>query len=135
MKNPNYDELIRKYDHLRSVVMDDDDGKPHLPKHLVLGNGEYARIKTSTKPPVSRGDGEPLAEKIRFGWVIMSPGIDFDQGTMLLTQTSQSDYEDLCRLDVLGLADSMENDQSMVYQDFKEQLVRDPAGWYETNLP
>ena len=29
----------------------------------------------------------------------------------------------------------MENDQNVVYDDFKEQLTRDPAGWYETNLP
>ena len=54
---------------------------------------------------------------------------------MLLTQTSQKDYEDLCRLDVLGLADTAEHDQSMVYNEFKEQLTRSPSGWYETGLP
>ena len=54
---------------------------------------------------------------------------------MLLTQTSQADFENLCRLDVLGLADSSENDQDAVYDDFKENLVRNEAGWYETNLP
>ena len=90
-----------------------------------LGNGEYARIKTSMKPLVGRGDGEPVA------WVIMSPGMDFDRSMMFLKQTSQSDFEILCRLDVLGLADSMEN----VYDDFKERLVRDPSGFYEVNLP
>ena len=42
----------------------------------------------------------------------MGPGIDFDCGTMLLTQTSSFDFESLCRPDVLGLADSMENDQN-----------------------
>ena len=54
---------------------------------------------------------------------------------MLLTQTSQSDYEELCRLDVLGLADTPEHDQSMVHAEFKEQLQRSPEGWYETGLP
>ncbi len=54
---------------------------------------------------------------------------------MLLTQTSQKDYEDLCCLDVLGLADGPEHDQSLVYSEFKEQLTRSPAGWYETGLP
>ena len=29
----------------------------------------------------------------------------------------------------------MANDQNAVYDDFREQLVRNPAGWYETNLP
>lgn len=65
----------------------------------------------------------------------MSPGSEFDQSTVLLTQTSQNDYENLCRLDVLGLADAPENDQIAVYEEFKEQLDRNPAGWYETSLP
>ena len=65
----------------------------------------------------------------------MSPGIDFGRNTMLLTQTAHSDFESLCRLDVLGLADTTENDQNVVYEDFKEQLTRDPEGWYETDLP
>ena len=64
----------------------------------------------------------------------MSPGAEFDKGTMLFTQTSRADFEDLCRLDILGLADTPE-DQDTVYEDFKERLERDPAGWYETNLP
>jgi small-conductance mechanosensitive channel len=36
---------------------------------------------------------------------------------------------------VLGLADSHENDQQEVYEEFKEQLERNDAGWYETKLP
>ena len=54
---------------------------------------------------------------------------------MLLTQTSQSNYEDLCRLDVLGLRDIADHDQSMVFDEFKERLTRSPEGWYETTLP
>ena len=38
-------------------------------------------------------------------------------------------------LDVLGLADSAENDQLPVYEEFQEQLERSPEGWYETGLP
>ena len=65
----------------------------------------------------------------------MSPGEEFDRNTMLLTQTSQSDYEELCRLDVLGLADVPTHDQGTVYSEFKEQCTRNPAGWCETGLP
>ena len=54
---------------------------------------------------------------------------------MLLTQTSRVDYEDLCKLDVLGLAVSPSGDQSVVYDEFKEQLRRSEEGWYETGLP
>ena len=65
----------------------------------------------------------------------MSPGHEYDHNCMLLTQTSQTDYEELCRLDILGLADSHQHDQKAVYDEFKEQLVRDEEGWYETGLP
>ena len=65
----------------------------------------------------------------------MSPGGEFDRSAMLLTQTSQTDYEELCRLDILGLADAPTHDQGTVYSEFKEQLTRDEAGWYETGLP
>ena len=44
----------------------------------------------------------------------MSPGNEFDRRTMLLIQTSQLDYEQLCRLDVLGLEDSSEHNQKIV---------------------
>ncbi len=96
--------------------------------------GEYARIKMETKPRVGK-EGEPVAEYTKLGWIIMSPGEEFDKSTMLLTQTSQTDYEDLCRLDILGLADAPTHDQEAVYSEFKEQLRRDPTGWYETGLP
>ena len=119
INNPDYEKLIRDYNHLGNVVIDDCDTKDRLPIHSVLGNGEYARIKTSTKPVIG-GDHEPVAEKTKLGWFIMSPGIDFDRSTMLLTQTAHSDFESLCRLDVLGLADTMENDQNAVYDDIKE---------------
>ena len=35
----------------------------------------------------------------------------------------------------MGLEDSPEHDQQAVYAEFREQLVRDPEGWYETSLP
>ena len=44
----------------------------------------------------------------------MSPGAEFDRSTMLYTQTSQSDFENSCKLDILGLADTPEHDQSKV---------------------
>ena len=45
----------------------------------------------------------------------MSPGNEFDRRTMLLIQTSQLDYEQLCRLDVLGLEDSLGHNQKIVH--------------------
>ena len=126
INNPEYDVLIGRYQHLNAVRMDDKDTKDKLPIHVILGISEYARIKTRSKPLVG-GPGEPVAEQTKFGRSIMSPGAEFDKGTMLFTQTSRADFEDLCRLDILGLADTPEN-QGTVYEDFKEQLERDSAG-------
>ena len=52
---------------------------------------------------------------------------------MLLTQTATADYEELCKLDVLGIQDK--GHQTDVYDEFKEQLHRNVEGWYETGLP
>ena len=65
----------------------------------------------------------------------MSPGQEFDKSVMLLTQTTQSNYEELCKLDVLGLRDSADQDQTVIFEEFKERLTRSPEGWYETILP
>ena len=64
----------------------------------------------------------------------MSQGTEIDHTNMLLTQTSHVDYEELCRMDVLGLEDTPEQDQRAVYAELREQLVRHPQGWYETSL-
>ncbi|XP_044170793.1 uncharacterized protein LOC122954979 [Acropora millepora] len=65
----------------------------------------------------------------------MSPGQEFDKNVMLLTQTTHTDYEELCKLDVLGLRDAADQDQTVVFEEFKERLTRSPEGWYETILP
>ena len=64
----------------------------------------------------------------------MSPGSEPDLTNMFLTQTSAVDYDALCRLDVLALQDQPAGDQDLVYEEFKEQLVRNPEEWYETGL-
>ena len=52
-----------------------------------------------------------------------------------LAQTSHADHEELCRLNVLGLADTPERDQMEVYRELKEQLKHSPEGWYQMGLP
>ena len=46
---------------------------------------------------------------------------------MFLIQTSAADYEALCRLDVLGLQDHPVGNQNLVFEDFKEQLTKNPG--------
>ena len=118
LENPRYNQLIEGSSHLKGVRMDDVDEKAKLPERLRVGR---------------RGD--PVAEYTRFGWTIMSPGADQDLSPVYLAVNSNSDFERLCSLDVLGLADTPAGDQFDVYDEFKEQLTRSPEGWYETSLP
>ena len=69
-------------------------------------------------------ENDPIAKLTKFGWFLMSPGTEFDKNIMLFTQTSQSNCEELCRLNVLGLRDMPDHDQSMVFDEFKERLTR-----------
>ena len=96
--------------------------------HLIIGASNYAAIKTA-EPACIGKLGEHVAEKTKFGWTLMSPGKELDHSKMLLNQKSYTDYDELCRLDVLGLEDKAEQDQEAVYAEFREQLVRHPNGW------
>ena len=49
----------------------DNDPKPFLPVHLILGASDYRTIKTAEPPRVGQL-GEPVAEKTKFGWTIIS---------------------------------------------------------------
>ena len=65
----------------------------------------------------------------------MAPGIEADVSAAFLAVDAVCDYEKLCALDVLGLADAPAGDQLGVYKEFREQLTRNPEeGWYETAL-
>ena len=129
LQNPRYKDLKQRYPHLNGVELNDSDTKAQLPVHLVLGASEYAKIKTKTAPKIGFV-GEPVAEKTKFGWTIISSGCESDLNPMLFTQSCSTDYEQLCRLDVLGLKDCSADDQSVVYNEFKEQLTRHPEGYY-----
>ena len=130
IENPRYEQLMKTYPYLKGVQMDDTDVKPLLPFHVILGAGVYAGIKTGTRPRIGK-QGEPVAERTKLGWVILSPGEEIDTTQMLLIQTSQLDFEELCRLDVLGVADTPQYDQGEVYKEFREQLT---CRWYEAAL-
>ena len=108
VSSPHYKELISKYPQL-----EDNDKKSELPIHLILGASEYSRIKTETKPSISK-PSEAIAELTTLGWSMMSSGKDTSFPNVYLTKSSAADYEQLCSLDVLGLEDSPESDQGSV---------------------
>ena len=61
-RNPDYLRLIEKYQHLKRVVMEDNNRKPELPIDIILGIGEYLKIKTKIMIEVEK-QSEPIAEK------------------------------------------------------------------------
>ena len=101
INNPHYQKIVESYAHLKGVEMTYCDPQPYLPIHLILGASEYTGIKTSELHCVGLL-GEPVAEKTKLGWTIMSPGTEIDHTNMLRTQTCHVDYAEFCRLDVLG---------------------------------
>ena len=132
--NPRHADKIKTFSHLTVVTMDDEDTKPELSIHLILGASEYSRIKTHTKPKIGKA-GEPIAElTTALGWTMMSAGKEVGLNSVYLTRTSSVEYQQLCNLDVLGLQDRPEGDQQCVYEEFKEQLRQSDEGWYETGL-
>ena len=129
LEDPNYPEMLKRYSHLKGVQMKETDTI-----HVILCANEYTRIKMAVYQRVGE-TGEPIAEQTRFGWTIMSSGAEVDIENMFLTQTLVADYEELCRLDVLGLEDTPTGDQRVVHQEFLKQMKRSPEGLYETALP
>ena len=135
LDNPHNEKRVANYPHLRGVELEDCPMKDRLPVHIILGANEFAQIRTRVPLRVGR-HGEPVAELTRFGWTIMAPGVEADLSAGLLAVNATADFEQLCALDVLGLADSPSGDQHEVYREFREQLTRDEQeGWYETGLP
>ena len=105
LPNPKYNEMIETYDHLKGIKMNERDTKPEMPIHVILGASDYVKIKMRTCPTVGKIN-EPIAEKTRMGWVIMSPGRESDLVSSLYTRTSVSDFDRLCDIDVLGVEEN-----------------------------
>ena len=76
--NPRYKELVK------GVTMDENDGRPFLPVHIILGNSECPRISTAEPQRVGREWG-PVVSYTKLGWTITSPGKEIDTISMLLT--------------------------------------------------
>ena len=54
---------------------------------------------------------------------------------MFVYKVSESEYRELYSWDVLGLKDEAEHSQATVYDEFKENIVRNQNGRFEVKLP
>lgn len=103
--------------------------------HFVRGRNEHSEHQALPALKVSE-PAQSVAELTNFSWIIMSPGKEpLDLANLLRMRTSHLDYKELCCLDVLDFSATPSNGEVSVYAEFKEQLVWDKDGWYETGLP
>ena len=69
--------MIETYDHLKGIQMNERDTKRELPTHVILGASDYVKRKMQKCLKVGKIN-EPIAEQIKMGSIIMSPGIELD---------------------------------------------------------
>ena len=64
----------------------------------------------------------------KFGWLILSPGVETESCNLNYVRNSTENYDKLCSLDVLGRDNKQGGEQNKVYKAFKEQLERSQGG-------
>lgn len=99
---------------------------------------DYQRIRTSEPLVLGRNpDKDPGAEFTMLGWTVYGRQLLSECGPekQFLLKTGQEEFEKLCSLEVLGLADKEARGGSKLHEDFIQQLNKTPAGYYETKLP
>ena len=114
------------------MIISDDDIKVELPVHTVIEAHNLSKITTNIPARIGK-TSESVAELIKFGWMIMSKGQE-DHSNVYLTQSDTHDYEQLCRLKVLGLNNTSDADPYTIYTEFKEQLQRRKNVCYQSEL-
>ena len=117
LSNPHHKDMITKYVHLKGVETGDNDTKDELPVHLILAASEISKIETEFRPRVGK-PGEPIAELTKFGWLILSPGVETESCNLNYARTSTEDYDKLYSLDVLG----RDNEQGVSITKFMKRL-------------
>ena len=99
---------------------------------LILSDSFYCKIRTET---IFKGQpDDPIVEETSYGWVIHG-GTEYSDNNCLFTKQVDNYYEQLYSLVVLGVKDRGEKDSLQVYEDFKENVVRQDDGRYEVSIP
>ena len=88
LENPCYKEVIKRHQHLKGVLMAETSDKDYLPVHLILGSGDFARLKTKTVPKIGSNPDDPVAELTKLGWVMYSSGVEDEVSRINFINTS-----------------------------------------------
>ena len=139
LPNPNVHNLKKQYGRLRRLNFTEEETRgDSMPVHIILGAADYQRIRT-TEPLIlgANPDKDPGAEFTMLGWTLYGRQPATESGTekQFFLKTGQEEFEKLCSLDVLGLADTGTKEDAMIHEEFLQQLTKTPRGYYETKLP
>ena len=93
--------------------MNDHDKKRELFVHVIVVVNDYTRIKTQERQRVVVS-WEPVAEITKLAWAILSPGKESTFTNILFTKISLHEYENLRRLNCLGIEEKHEKDNEFV---------------------
>ena len=114
VRRPTIKELKTKYEHARDKQFYMTANEEY-PIHVILGDSTYCKIRT--EQTFKGRPKDPIVEGTTFGWIIHG-GEDYaDDKCMFVKEAGE--YEKLYSLDVLGVEDRGEDDQSDVYSSFK----------------
>ena len=129
VKRPKMHELKLKYGHIRDKQFYLRVGDEYT-IHLILGDNTFSRIKT--EEIIKGAKGDPIVEGTTFSYIIHGG----DQGNATCMYVSDTkDYERLYSLDILGVEDRSENDQSKVHKEFIENIQIHAQRRYEVGIP
>ena len=86
--------MIKTYDHLKGIQMNEKDTKPKLPIHIFLRARFYVKMKMQKCSRVGKMNNL-ITEKTNMGWVILSLDRESDLASTLYTRTLVSDFRSL----------------------------------------
>ena len=137
LPNPNIGLIKGRIPRLRRIhFFDEGTSSENVPIHIILGVGDYQRIRTSEPPIFGNKLGtDPVAEYTKLGWTLFG-GKNCSETTdkQFLIRIGQEEFERMCSLDVLGLADPITN-KEFSHEEFKDQIKYNENGFYQTGLP
>ena len=119
-----------KYSHLRSLFTPESrDGDYEI--HILIGDPTFTDVRTGN---CRKGQqGQPIANETLLGLAVHEERRENDQS--YFTQTTNEEYEQLYRLDVLGVEDRKEFDQEEIMQEFMEDRKHQAIGRYKVKVP
>ena len=136
LPNPKVKDLKRSPRPLQKLQMCvEETTDRQIPVHIILGAADYQQIRLSEQPTLGENpDTDSGAEFTMLGWALYGKIVSMESSEKGFFLNSQSEFEKLCSVDVLGLAEKLETDTEF-HEDFIEHLRQTEKGFYRTNMP